>query len=117
MLIIAAFYTVVFIGLFFAAQAIVQRGDARRPLPRVTQRRPPPLPGAYAEDVRIRIPSSRTRRTRGAVAVRQGEAGERRFLLCEGDCVGLTHHEDAGDGTATCPGCGTPRSTELDDGA
>jgi hypothetical protein len=28
---------------------------------------------------------------------------------CEGTCAGSTEHEDDGDGTATCPGCGTPR--------
>jgi hypothetical protein len=30
---------------------------------------------------------------------------------CEGTCPGSTAHEDDGEGTATCTGCGTPRPT------
>jgi hypothetical protein len=32
---------------------------------------------------------------------------------CEGTCAGSTTHEDDGDGTATCTGCGTPRTTDT----
>ncbi|MFJ7049003.1 hypothetical protein ACIQVC_37195 [Streptomyces sp. NPDC101112] len=34
---------------------------------------------------------------------------------CEGACNGST--EDDGDGTATCPGCGTPRRSPVPDAA
>ena len=36
---------------------------------------------------------------------------------CEGTCPGGTEHEDVGDGTATCPGCGTPRQRPVPDAA
>lgn len=31
------------------------------------------------------------------------------YAECEGTCPGSTPHEDDGEGTATCTGCGTPR--------
>jgi hypothetical protein len=31
-------------------------------------------------------------------------------LTCEGTCPGVTAHEPDGSGTATCRGCGTPRT-------
>ncbi|MEW2570464.1 hypothetical protein [Streptomyces sp. NPDC047070] len=105
----------------YAAAAVVLAllvvGDqlfGSRPLPRVVQRQLPPLPGAYAEDVRTRVVSVRSRRAGATDSSRFGVAGCLRFLLCEGHCVGLTHHEDAGDGTSTCRRCGTPRSTTTD---
>jgi hypothetical protein len=36
---------------------------------------------------------------------------------CEGTCPGATEHEDNGDGSATCQGCGTPRQTPVPDPA
>lgn len=83
-----------------------------RPLPRVQQRQLPPLPGAYAEDVRIRIPSSRSRRAQAELY----EDLQARSLACQGQCLGSrrTLHEDHGDGTATCTRCGTPRHTTTD---
>ncbi|MFF7259516.1 hypothetical protein ACFZCL_04370 [Streptomyces sp. NPDC008159] len=36
---------------------------------------------------------------------------------CEGNCEGVTEHEEAGDGTATCTGCGTPRRAPAPDAA
>jgi len=94
--------------------ALLVAGDRlyrSRPLPRVTQRQLPPLPGAYAEDVRTRIPSSRSRRTARVLE----EDLRAVSLSCEGQCRGRTAlHEDHGDGTATCTRCGTPRATTTD---
>jgi hypothetical protein len=40
--------------------------------------------------------------------------GQLRLIECEGHCGGLTRHESDGDGTATCTGCGTPRTAATD---
>lgn len=40
--------------------------------------------------------------------------GHLRLMECEGHCGGLTRHETDGDTTATCTGCGTPRTTGTD---
>ncbi|TQE35450.1 hypothetical protein [Streptomyces ipomoeae] len=37
------------------------------------------------------------------------------LLDCEGLCEGPTEHEHAGDGTATCITCGTPRPAYVPD--
>lgn len=114
-MIIVLFYLAVFAALAVAAFAVAERVAWARPLPRVTQRQlPPPLPGAYAEDVRTRIPSRRSRRAVPALY----EDLQATSLPCEGRCLARTTlHEDHGDGSATCTRCGTPRSTAFDDGA
>jgi hypothetical protein len=55
--------------------------------------------------------------TGAAVDAAQASAavsGQRLLLACEGHCRGRTRHEDHGDGSATCTGCGTPRTTATD---
>lgn len=103
-MIIGLFCVVAFIGLFFLVQIVADQLDARRSLPPVTQRTLPPLPGTYVEEVRSRVPSRL-----------KYSPGELLVLACEGYCSGRTaRHEDAGDGTATCTRCGTPRHTTTD---
>lgn len=115
-MIIVLFYIAVFAALGVAAFAVAERVAWARPLPRVTQRQLPPLPGAYAEDVRTRIPSRLSQRARPALY----EDLQATSLHCEGPCLARhTLHENHGDGTATCTRCGTPRAVaaEFDDGA
>lgn len=112
---IVLFYVVLFIGLYFVAQAVVCRLVEARPLPRVTQRQLPPLPGAYVEEVRTRIPGRLSLHGRRPCPA-SDEGGQMRLLPCEGYCPGRTPHEDDGDGTATCMPCGTPRAA-ADHGA
>lgn len=45
------------------------------------------------------------------------QAAARPELPCEGTCQGARPHEDHGDGTATCTGCGTPRAVPVPDPA
>ncbi|MCL6733332.1 hypothetical protein [Streptomyces neyagawaensis] len=42
---------------------------------------------------------------------------ERGTAECEITCEGATEHEDEGDGTATCTGCGTPCRSPAPDPA
>ncbi|MFF5004656.1 hypothetical protein ACFY3G_17715 [Streptomyces phaeochromogenes] len=112
MIVVTLFYALVAIGLYFVAQAVAGRLDAARPLPRVTQRQLPPLPGAYVEEVRYRIPGRLSRGRRAGPTPDEG--GRFLLLACEGYCAGRTPHEDDGDGTGTCRACGTPRSSTPD---
>ncbi|MGW3417026.1 hypothetical protein [Streptomyces phaeochromogenes] len=102
------FSSVLAVALLFAVLAVAEQLRETRPLPRVMQRTLPPLPGAYVEDVRTRIPGRHGRRARPA------SAGCGLLLACEGTCRGRTRHEDDGDGTATCMPCGTPRPVTAD---
>ncbi|MFD9445482.1 hypothetical protein ACFWBR_42445 [Streptomyces sp. NPDC060006] len=104
------FYVLLGIGLYFAALFIANQLVEARPLPRLTQELPPPLPGTYVVEVRSRIPGRLGRRARPSSA-RCGL-----LLPCEGTCRGRTRHEDDGDGTATCVPCGTPRPAAATDG-
>lgn len=106
MIVIGLFYAAVFVGLIFTAAVVAERMTGGGPLPPVTQ--PPPLPGAYAEEVRSRVQSSRSRRVRSEVS----EDLQGVSFTCEGHCrARRTLHEDHGDGTATCTRCGAPRHT------
>lgn len=108
MTVLVLFSALFAVVLFFVALAVAEQLREARPLPRVTQRTLPPLPGAYVEDVRARIPGRHGRRARPA----SGGCGL--LLPCEGTCRGRTRHEDDGDGTATCLPCGTPRPATTD---
>lgn len=106
MTVLVLFSAVLAVVLFFGALGVADRLREARPLPRVVQRTLPPLPGAYVEDVRRRIPGRHGRRARPEIGGL--------LLPCEGTCRGRTRHEDDGDGTATCMPCGTPRPVTTD---
>ncbi|QQM44977.1 hypothetical protein [Streptomyces liliifuscus] len=108
MTVLVLFSALCAVVLFIVALGVADRLREARPLPRVVQRTLPPLPGAYVEDVRTRIPGRHGRRAR-PVSVVCGL-----LLPCEGTCRGRTRHEDDGDGTATCMPCGTPRPVTTD---
>lgn len=113
MIITVLFYLATGVGLFFAAQAVAERVYGGRPVERVTQRPPQRMPSwVYADRLKAR-------RLHGRHA-RPDEDGQMLLLPCEGYCRSrATRHEGAGDGTATCARCGTPRAAaaELDDAA
>ncbi|MEV0112329.1 hypothetical protein AB0H77_03595 [Streptomyces sp. NPDC050844] len=107
MTVLVLFSAVLAVVLFFVALGVADRLREARPLPRVVQQTTlPPLPGAYVEEVRRRIPGRNGRRAR--------PASGGLLLPCEGACEGRTRHEDDGDGTATCIPCGTPRPVTTD---